>query len=237
MKRYITYLFVVLLIGFVSCSKENTGGNTGGGTPTPTVEAPGVATLLTPVNNKTCEEVDASGQVTFTWSESTNTTKYDLKIINLDTNGTSSLTGITTTSKAVNLTKGAPYSWQITSKNTGTATTASALWKFYLAGDGVVNYAPFPADALTPKPGSTVTPTDGKVNISWKSTDVNGDPMTYTLYVDTVDGKQNSVVVENSSSASFNFTVIADTAYYWRVKTSDGLNSSTSMIYAFKTAN
>ena len=53
--------------------------------------------------------------------------------------------------------RGIPYEWFVVSKATGTATTASsASWKFYNEGPGVVNYAPFPADAINPSRGSQI---------------------------------------------------------------------------------
>ena len=72
-----------------------------------------------------------------------------------------------------------------------TTTTPSDLWKFYLAGDGVVNYAPFPADLKAPASGSTVTLSEGKATFTWDGSDPDsGDTLSYTVYVDTVDGKQ-----------------------------------------------
>jgi hypothetical protein len=46
---------------------------------------------------------------------------------------------------------------EVTSKNKGTQTTASDTYKFYLAGDGEENVAPFSAEAIAPQPGSSVT--------------------------------------------------------------------------------
>ena len=64
---------------------------------------------------------------------------------------------MSSTSTTATLDKGVPYSWRVTSKSTtSTTTTPSDLWKFYLAGDGVVNYAPFPADLTAPASGSTM---------------------------------------------------------------------------------
>ena len=104
-----------------------------------------------------------------------------------------------------------------------------------LAGDGVVNYAPFPASPLSPTPGATVTPTEGKVTISWESGDADGDALTYTLYADAVDGAQ-SPVASNVTTTTFALSVQAGTVYYWRVVANDGKNTATSILYTFKTA-
>ena len=230
--------FIVLLsfLG-VSCSKDTPGGGGGGTTPTPTAKTPGKAVLTSPANNKTCEEVNTSGQVTFSWNASTDTDKYDLKITNLNTQGVTNQNNITTTSKAVTLTKGIPYSWSITSKNEGTKTTTSDTWHFYLAGDGVVNYAPFPATAVSPSPGASVARTSGKVTVEWSGSDADDDTLTYTLEMDTTDGIQGTVIAEDISASSVEVSVEADTVYDWRVISSDGQNTSTSIVYTFRTTN
>ena len=203
--------------------------------PAPVIEAPGKSALTAPANNAPCQDVNTAGQVTFQWSAATNAETYDLKITNLNTNASSSQTDITGTSKSVTLNRGIPYSWQVTAKNKGTTTTASDTWRFYLAGDGVVNYAPFPASPLSPTPGATVTPTEGKVTISWESGDADGDALTYTLYADAVDGAQ-SPAASNVTATSFSLSVQAGTVYYWRVVANDGKNTATSILYTFKTA-
>ena len=234
MKKVLLGIVVISLIA-VSCSKDTPGGGGGGTTPTPMAKTPGKAVLTSPANNKTCEEVNTSGQVTFSWNASTDTDKYDLKITNLNTQGVTNQNNITTTSKAVTLTKGIPYSWSITSKNEGTKTTTSDIWQFYLAGDGVVNYAPFPATAVSPSPGASVARTSGKVTVEWSGSDADDDSLTYTLEMDTTDGIQGTVIAEDISASSVEVSVEADTVYYWRVISSDGQNTSTSIVYTFRT--
>ena len=119
----------------------------------------------------------------------------------------------------------------------GNATTPSDTWKFYLAGDGVVNYAPFPADLKAPASGSTVTLSEGKATFTWEGTDpVSGDTLSYTVYVDTVDGKQDPAsALTDLSAQTADVELEAATTYYWRVKTSDGTNASYSIVYSFKT--
>jgi len=236
MKKVLLGIVVISLFA-VSCSKDTPGGGGGGTTPTPMAKTPGKAVLTSPANNKTCEEVNTSGQVTFSWNASTDTDKYDLKITNLNTQGVTNQNNITTTSKAVTLTKGIPYSWSITSKNEGTKTTTSDTWQFYLAGDGVVNYAPFPATAVSPSPGASVARTSGKVTIEWSGSDADNDSLTYTLEMDTIDGIQGTVIAEDISASSMELSVEADTVYYWRVISSDGQNTSTSIVYTFRTTS
>ncbi|NVJ72333.1 MAG: hypothetical protein HWD80_03460, partial [Flavobacteriaceae bacterium] len=220
-------------IVLLSCSKDSPT-PTPTPTPPPTIEAPGKATLSTPENNKACEELNSAGQVSFSWNASTETDSYDLKITNLNNQQQINQNNITTNSKAVTLTKGIPYSWNITSKNKGDKTTTSDTWQFYLAGDGEVNFAPFPALPISPAPGSQVTPTDGAITLAWSGSDADGDALSYTIEMDTTDGLQGTVVAENTTETSVSVTVTADTIYYWRIITSDGFNSATSIVYSFR---
>jgi hypothetical protein len=208
----------------------------------PRVEAPGKAGLSLPENNKECEQGNISGNsasVDFSWEASVETDSYDLEISNLDTQAGTSKAGLTSTSTQVILERGHPYSWKVISKNEGAVTTSSDTWMFYLSGDGESNFAPFPATAIYPTSGATVTPDNAKVNIQWENVqDPDGDAVTYTLYADKVDGLQNPPAEwQNMTETSMELAVEANTVYYWRVITSDGTNSSTSITYTFKTTN
>ncbi len=227
----------LLIIVISSC-----GGSSGGETPppAPVIKTPGKATLVAPASGTTCEEgansTATQSAVTFRWNSSTDTETYDLRITNLNTQELTTQSGITSTTQTVVLTRGVPYSWSITSKNKGTTTTVSDTWRFYLAGVGIVNYAPFPASVVSPLSGAIVTPTNGRVTLSWETSDVEGSPLTYTLFFDTVDGKQPPIDAnKNLTTKTREVTVSANTIYYWRVTASDGFNSSTSVVYTFKT--
>ncbi|MGA8855067.1 MAG: hypothetical protein WB492_12905 [Christiangramia sp.] len=230
------YILGSLLI--TSCDSEPAPGSN----PDPNVDAPGKAELSLPENNKECEQGEVSGNsavVNFSWEASAETDSYDLKITNLDNQRVSTKTGLSSTSTEVSLERAHPYSWEIISKNSGSVTTSSNTWKFYLAGNGESNFAPFPADAVYPSSGATVTPEDGKVTIEWEnSQDPDGDAVTYTLFADSVDGLQEPPADwKNLTETSVEISVDANTVYYWRVITSDGNSSSTSSIFTFKTSN
>ena len=240
--KYFSFLFTLTLISCGGGGGDDGGANNGGGGGGPVVNPPGKSTLTAPANNKTCEtgtSISATqSQVTFTWTASSDTNTYDLKITNLNTSVVINRTALTSTSTKVTLDKGVPYSWNITSKSTAsTTTTASDTWKFYLLGPGIVNYAPFPADLKTPASGSTVTRDgDGKVTFTWDGSDPDGDSLNYTLYVDATDGKQTPPTAQTDLTVkTLAVALDAATTYYWRVKTSDGTNSSYSIVYSFKT--
>lgn len=238
--KKLMYLFFVIL--FTSCGGDGGGSGEGGGDPPPP-QPPGAVTLTAPANGKVCETgtstSDTKSNVNFSWQASSNTSTYDLQITNLNNNAVINKTGIVTINSTVELDKGQPYIWKVTSKNTNTTQSGtSTSWKFYLAGLGIKNYAPFPADLKTPSSGSTISRTsDGKVTFTWEGSDADqGDELKYTLYVDKTDGKQTPLSeLTNMSAKTADVVLDSASTYYWRIKTSDGTNSSFSIIYSFKT--
>ena len=218
----------------ISCSNDD-----GDNKPT-FFTTPGQAVLALPLNNQQCEvgEVtDDIAVVDFSWDASSDTEKYNLEITNLITGNVTLNIGLPTTATSVRLARGYPYSWKVTSRNSGDQVTESETWKFYLAGDGESNTVPFPATLLSPGSGVTVTPVDGKVTLEWESSDADGDEITYTLFADTVDGKQD--VPEDWQDlmvSSVEIEVQSGAIYYWHIETSDGVNTSISAIRTFKTA-
>ncbi|GGK10524.1 hypothetical protein GCM10007962_00830 [Yeosuana aromativorans] len=203
---------------------------------------PGEAALSLPLNNQTCEVGEIIGDkatVTFSWEASEATETYNLTITNLVTQDVTLNVGLPTNSTVVNLLRGYPYSWMVTSKNSGNTTTNSEVWKFYLAGEGESNNVPFPATLLSPSSGATVVPVDGKVTLEWQgSPDSDGDAITYTLYADTVDGNQDVPEEwKGLTDTTIDIPVDPDTVYFWHIETSDGTNASISTTYTFKTGD
>ena len=239
MKKF-KYLLVLLIM--FSCGGSEDGGGDGGVDPPPP-QPPGSVSLTAPASGKVCETgsstSDTKSNVDFSWQASTNTNSYDLQVTNINTSTSINKTGLTTTNATVELDKGQPYSWKVISKNTSTTQTGtSSSWKFYLAGQGIKNYAPFPADLKAPTSGSTISrSSDGKITFTWEGSDPDqGDELKYTLYIDKTDGKQSPASdLTNISAKTVDVALDAGTLYYWRVKTSDGNNSSFSIVYSFRT--
>ena len=227
-------LALVSLFILVGCSTDD-----GGESPFD----PAAALLSLPANNTICEtgtSVSAThSDVVFSWEPSANTTSYDLVVENLETNAVQSALGLTETNATVKLKKGEPYSWVIESKNSQTSKTATSMtWKFYLAGPGTSNYAPFPAALLSPeRDGAVDRNANGEVDFLWEGADPDSnDVLTYTLYVDKIDGKQPpSNALSNLNQESASVALEGSTKYYWRVLTSDGSNSSFSQVCSFTT--
>lgn len=228
-------VFIASILIF-SCSDEEEG--------VPTYETtPGQAVLLLPSHNQECEQgevVENKADVTFSWEESADTEKYNITVVNLVTKDITLNVGLTSNTTTIKLLRGYPYSWVVTSRNSGDVVTTSEVWKFYVTGDGVANSIPFPATLASPLSGATVKPVDGKVILEWESeaTDVDGDELTFTVFADTVDGNQEPIEEwQNLTETSLEISVEDDTIYYWHIEVSDGVNTSISSVFTFRTGD
>ena len=188
---------------------------------------PAAANLSKPANNTQCLEVD---KVKFEWNKSDNTDTYTITIIDLISSATVTQNTSTNTVE-ITLTKGKPYSWQITSKNKSTSKTAkSEVWKFYLSGAADSNHAPFPAEIIAPK--NEITVSAGSIELSWKVSDVDvGDTHKFDVKLD----KTNATTVISTDQADTKKTVtLTAGVYYWRVVAKDNNgNHSESGVYKF----
>lgn len=97
-----------------------------------------------------------------------------------------------------------------------------------------MNYAPFAPTLLTPESGESIDAI--KVYFSWRATDLDGDDLTYKLYVDSVDGKQTPPSIQQNLLQTY-LTIDLDSGkdYYFRVEASDGKNTSSSITRSFRT--
>ena len=230
-------LLLILLMGAitVSCSKNDDDAEMINDA------VPGVANLVLPQNNTECEVGDVvanMAEVAFEWNEASDADRYDLMITNLATEEVTRRPNLTSTSIVVRLERGNPYTWRVVSKNDGEETTASESSRFYVAGDPGSNNVPFPARLMSPASGEMVSPVDGRVMLEWEAaaTDTDGDDLTYTLYVDTVDGDQEPPEERRDlTETSQEVEVDPNTVYYWHVETSDGRNTAISNTFSFRT--
>jgi uncharacterized repeat protein (TIGR02543 family) len=201
---------------------------------------PTVSTLSFPDNNKVCQEgtnvSDTQSTINFQWSASDNTTSYDLIINNIASEAVTRYDDISVTNKEVTLDTAKSYSWRVVSKSNKTTQTAtSILWQFYLAGQGEENFAPYPATIISPASGATVTATDGQITLQWTGEDPDQDTLVYTIYIDAIDGLQDTNgTIPNLTATEVNYQVTTGTVYYWRVKSSDGSSSSFTQVYSFR---
>ena len=234
MKHIAIIIFMSLCFFACSSGGENV-------VPVVTSPPPVAANLSLPANGTVCLEGQSVSmsysEVSFSWSVAKDTDSYDIIVTNLLNFiiSTKTVNGDKTT---MTLNKGVPYSWKIISKsNKVKETAASSVWKFYLAGDGASTYAPFPASAISPVSGSSQNAMGGKVNLTWAGSDPDSKTLTYEIFLDTDASKVSNRTVASlkSTTASLSVNVNPASTYYWCIKTSDGTQSSYSMVYGFRT--
>jgi len=230
MSRFLKIVaFSVLLIGLTGCP-----GGKDDPSPIETGE-PGSVALIFPENNTECTEGvvlnDVQSTVVFQWQAAENVDTYEVSLRNLET-GILGTANSNTNELAIVLDRGAPYEWFVTSKKTGsTSAPKSATWRFYNQGPGVENYAPFPAEAVSPTRGQTITSV-GTIQLEWSGSDVDNDIVEYEVLFDT-NANPTSILGTTAQSA-IETTVSSGQTYYWRVFTKDASGSiSQSDIFNF----
>jgi hypothetical protein len=230
MKNYKYFTGFILVLLLVHCQKTELPAD------------PGVANLISPVDKETCLDGvsinDTQSNVNFVWGTATGALSYELEIANLLTQSTQ-LYSSDTNELSIALSKAEPYSWSVRSiGETGTTPSVSDPWKFYLAGDAVVNYAPFPAELITPRSGANTTPDiNNLVILRWAADDVDNDLNRFEVYLDAIDGTTlNQEIAYLEQETQLEVEVENNTVYYWKIVAIDlNGNQSSSGVYTFRT--
>ena len=242
------YLFILVsAITFVGCggSGDNDDGPTtppptgGGDDDEPTIPDPSAATLVFPEAESECTtgvisaENENLSTVTFEWNASANTDRYTVTVTNLNT-GTAQFTNSDTNSADITISRGTPFSWFVTSRgNSTTATADSETFRFYNEGPGIENYAPFPAEAVSPGRGANL-PTTGPVSLEWSGSDIDDDITDYEVFFGT-DASALESLGTTAETIIEDIVVRQGTVYFWQVVTNDEAgNSSTSELFEFR---
>ena len=201
--------------------------------------APEGAMLVFPEENSECttgtDINQTSTQITFRWMASNNTESYTLSVVNLETNVPQNIS-TTTTSASLTITKGTPFAWSVTSRNSDSDQVASSVtWLFYNAGSQTT-YTPFPAQLVKPASGSTVQKDiANEVVLEWSGADVDNDIDSFEVFFSEVNPPSTSVGITNSTTMELPVGVESGTVYYWRVLTTDlEGNTSDSGVFDFK---
>lgn len=226
MKRQFIIAVLVSVL-FSGCSKDDSSEDGSG-----SVSA---ATLVYPGNNSECTTgisvSETDSKITFEWNAAPNASSYYLYVKNLVTQAQLQYNPGNTTSLEVSLKKGTPYSWYVVSRSAD-ATAESPKWKFYNAGEGTVNYAPFPAEVVSPAMSSSVYGTS--VALEWTASDIDNDIAVYKVYFDTNPNPTTLKTTTNNNQLP-DVAVMANTTYYWKVETADSEgNVSHSPVFQFR---
>lgn len=200
---------------------------------------PESARLVFPQINSECTTGqslnETTSEVEFEWLAANFTETYELRVTNLNTNITQTISTQGLKAK-LPLEKGAPFSWFVNTKNSQVAqTTASQTWRFYNAGFET-SHPPFPPEILTPKLSESVfKDINNEITLDWRGADVDNDLSEYDVYFSTENPPTVLVVTKNASETLHKVSVSSNTTYYWRViaKDSEG-NTADSGIFSFK---
>lgn len=197
------------------------------------------AILIYPENNQICEPgqvlSDTQATVTLQWQHAEDADRYSLTITNQSDGQTQTVDDLLENSFTLTLSRAQAYTWTVTSYNQRSNITQTSFpYQFYLQGKGKENYAPFSPILLTPESGKSIE--SGSVLFSWSATDLDSDPLSYTLFVDTVDGKQTPPLLQQDISVTeLTIDLEPSKLYYYRVEASDGRFTSSSITRSFRT--
>ena len=95
-----------------------------------------------------------------------------------------------------------------------------------------------PTSNSAPQTPSNPNPADGATNISvsqtlsWQSSDLNGDPISYTVAFGPIDPPPGVTTVTSPLYAP---TMVTNTTYYWQITATDGLSDSVGPVWQFTT--
>ena len=229
--RKIALLFGGLFLIIISCTEED-----------PLPVDPGIAILISPINQETCFDGvsinDTQSNIEFSWSVASDAISYEIIVSNLLTQSTQTYTA-NTNQTTIALTKAEPYSWYVKSiGENGSTPSQSDLWRFYLAGESTINYAPFPSELISPRSGANVTPDiNNQIILNWSCSDVDGDLEQFDLYLDENDGSTlNTSIKYEQQDTSVEVEVADNSTYFWKVIAIDtNGNESSSGVYSFRT--
>jgi len=196
--------------------------------------------LTSPAKNSECTPIatsnTTSNEVRFSWQPANHTESYELRVTNLNTNVVQTKSTRNTT-ETLSLQKGTPFSWVVVSRNSQTETTPSSeSWLFYNPGSQL-SYAPFPAEIISPRPGSTVfKDVNNEIALTWSGADVDNDIESYEIYFSKDNPPETLIDSPAGSADETKVTVTSETVYYWKVITKDSEgNTSDSGVVDFRT--
>ncbi len=223
--RKIVWLFVGLLL--LGCSKDSP------------PKGPEAAQLTFPEQNSECTtgtDLNAvTSQVEFRWQTANNTDTYELRVTNVNS-GVSQTVTTAALSARLPLVKGALHRWNVITRNAKTESTATSdTWQFYNAGSQT-NYAPFPAEIISPESGaSVIRDINNEVTLQWIGADIENDISGYEVYLDTTNPPTTLVGSPSVSINTIQVSVASDTVYFWKVITRDREgNTSDSGVFSFR---
>lgn len=231
--KNLIYLSIVCLI-FTACGGG--GGDDPDPTPVPTNTAPSVPTLKLPADNKLCLD----NSVSLEWNASKDD-QNDAIVYQIQIGDNIAFNNVVTTLENSNLSTGnvllnknTAYYWRVKATDSkGLSSAYSATFKFYTAGEAVVNHLPFSPELVKPVINTKLSATTAA--LGWLGSDVDGDKLSYDVYLDVVNPPVKKVG-DNIEVNTLNVTLEATKQYYWKVVVKDNKGGETiGQIWKFQT--
>ena len=210
MKRlFIMPVLVFLCVLNIQCSKDEKN------------KAPTAVNLIYPTQNLLCTD----NTINFNWSKATDpendALEYNLIIAkdramtNVIENST--ITNLQTT---VSLGKQTAYYWKVDALDINNKQgTSSEIFAFFTKGEGVLNYAPFSGELVSPENNSTQS-TSTSISLTWDAVDINTtDILTYELYFG--ENSTLTLIDDSLSDKSYTVSVESGKSYSWKVNVKD----------------
>jgi hypothetical protein len=188
-------------------------------TPPQSNDAPSVPTLKDPIDGLVCTDLSLD----FSWNASSDpdgdNVSYTIQVAtNTSFSENLQTKSITGTSTNFNLLKGLAYYWRVSAKDTKNKSSSySSTRKFYSEGEGVSNHLPYAATLISPALDSKLN--TNATTLEWSSSDLDNDPLTYDVYFGEVTDP--AMVLENSTSTSYEVNLEGNTIYYWKIVVKD----------------
>lgn len=200
---------------------------------------PDQARLVFPEQNSECTTGQSLGEttsrVTFRWEEAKNVKVYELRVTNMNT-GTTQTISTETTSASLPIAKGTPFSWLVRTRNNEVEeAVSSSSWNFYNSGS-IISFAPFPADIIGPRMSERVfKDINNEVSLSWSGSDLDDDIINYEVLFSTENPPVTTINTLGAGVTEQKVTVTSNTVYYWSVITMDEQgNGTNSGVYSFQ---
>lgn len=202
-------VLVFLCVLNIQCSKDEKN------------KAPTAVNLIYPTQNLLCTD----NTINFNWSKATDpendALEYNL-IIATDRAMTnvienSTITNLQTT---VSLEKQTAYYWKVDALDINNKQgTSSEIFAFFTKGEGVLNYAPFSAELVSPENNSNQS-TATSISLTWDAVDINTtDILTYELYFG--ENSTLTLIDDSLSDKSHTVSVESGKSYFWKVNVKD----------------
>jgi len=198
--------------------------------------APTVPVLTLPIDNKLCVD----NTVSFQWNESTDKNNEDItyKIQIAKDNQFAQIIETaegTSNSQEIELEKNTAYYWRIkATDNEGLSSDYSTVYKFYTAGDAVVNHLPFLPELTAPEINAVLSTTTA--TLKWNAADADADDiLSYEVYFGTAN-PPNEKISENNTTNTEDVILEPAKEYFWKVVVKDNKGGETvGQIWRFKT--